>query len=251
MNLITILWRSIRWRLYNPVTILVTIVQPLIWLLLYSTAAGHTMGAAGIGSYPSFILPGLIVLVCFGVCSSTGIMNYLTRRDGSFYRILISPVSRISMIAGQLLEAVLCSFLEAGILCALSLFLSARLSCGPKELALAVLLLSMASFFMAGLAYLLSLRLPNEVVYETVMNAVVLPVFFLSTALFPENLLSGRIAVLVNLNPFTHVINGLRALIIYGTAEPRYLAFVILLFLALDALIMVCAHRRLAKAGNE
>ena len=178
MNLMTILWRSIRWRLYNPVTILVTIVQPLIWLLLYSTAAGHTMGAAGIGSYPSFILPGLIVLVCFGVCSSTGIMNYLTRRDGSFYRILISPVSRISMIAGQLLEAVLCSFLEAGILCALSLFLSARLSCGPKELALAVLLLSMASFFMAGLAYLLSLCLPNEVVYETVMNAVVLPVFF-------------------------------------------------------------------------
>lgn len=250
MNILTILRRSVKWRLYNPATILVTIIQPLIWLALYSTTAGQAMNAAGIGHYTSFILPGLIVLVCFGVCSSTGIMNYLTRRDGSFYRILPAPVSRISIAAGQILEAVLCSFFEVCIMCGLSLLLSARFSFGAGELGLAVLILFMASFFMAGLAYTISLCLPNEVIYETVMNGVVLPIFFLSTALFPADMMSGKLAVAILLNPFTHVINGLRDLIIYGDAEPGYLFFLFFMLLCLDIFILFCAHCRLERAED-
>ena len=64
-----------------------------------------------------------------------------------------------------------------------------------------------------------SLILPNEVVYETVMNAIVLPVFFLSTALFPANEIDGVLGTIINLNPFTHVINALRSLILYGYIE--------------------------------
>ncbi|MBT9775033.1 ABC transporter permease [Clostridium sp. MCC353] len=248
MNTLTILRRSIKWRLYNPATILATIIQPLIWLVLYSTTAGQSMSAAGIGHYPSFILPGLMVLVCFGVCSSTGIMNYLTRRDGSFYRILTAPVSRTSIAAGQILEAVLCSFLEVCIMCGLSLLLSARFSFGAGELVLAVLILFLASFFMAGLAYTASLFLPNEVMYETVMNGVVLPVFFLSTALFPADMVSKKLAVIIRLNPFTHVINGLRSLIITGGAEPGYLLFILFMLLCLDIFILFCARWRLERA---
>ncbi len=58
-----------------------------------------------------------------------------------------------------------------------------------------VILVFMTAFFMAGLAYGISLLLPNEVIYETAMNAIVPPVFFLSTALFPSDGTSGRDAV--------------------------------------------------------
>lgn len=75
-----------------------------------------------------------------------------------------------------------------------------------------------------------SLILPNEVVYETVMNAIVLPVFFLSTALFPANEIDGVLGTIINLNPFTHVINALRSLILYGYIECGELFFVIILF---------------------
>ena len=57
------------------------------------------------------------------------------------------------------------------------------------------------------MAYGISLILPNEVVYETAMNAIVLPLFFLSTALFPAGGIDGVLGVIVNLNPFTHIIN--------------------------------------------
>lgn len=89
MNVFIILWRNIKWRFHNAFTIMITILQPMLWLVLYSAVAGQSMKDIGIENYTAFILPGLIVLVSFGACSSSGIMNYIMKRDGSFYRILI------------------------------------------------------------------------------------------------------------------------------------------------------------------
>ena len=121
MNVLAILHRNIKWRFHNALTIIITILQPMLWLVMYSSVAGSTMQNTGIKNYTAFILPGLIVLVSFGVCSSGGIMNYLMKNDGSFYRILIAPIHRSSIVLGQLLEAVLCSFFEVTIMVIVSL----------------------------------------------------------------------------------------------------------------------------------
>lgn len=214
MNVLPLLYRNIKWRYHNAFTIVITILQPMIWLVLYSAIAGQSMKGAGIENYTAFILPGLIVLVCFSSCSSGGIMNYLMKADGSFYRVLIAPIRRSSIVLGQILEAILCSLLETAIMITAGLFFSVRIASGPAGILLIILLVFISAFFMAGLAYAISLILPNEVVYETAMNAIVLPAFFLSTALFPAGSLTGILAVLVNLNPLTHVINALRQLIL-------------------------------------
>ena len=57
-------------------------------------------------------------------------MNYMMKADGSFYRILIAPVRRASIVAGQLLEAVLCTFLEVFIMGTISLLFSVEFSAG-------------------------------------------------------------------------------------------------------------------------
>ena len=93
----------------------------------------------------------------------------------------------------------------------------------------------------------ISLILPNEVVYETVMNAIVLPVFFLSTALFPANEIDGVLGTIINLNPFTHVINALRSLILYGYIGCDELFFVIILFTFMAGSSFVWALHRLKK----
>lgn len=217
MSIINILWRNIKWRFHNAFTIVITIVQPMLWLVLYSAVAGQSMQGVGIENYTAFILPGLIVLIGFSACSSGGIMNYLMKASGSFYRVLIAPVSRGSIVLGQMLEAVLCTFLEVAVMCIVSLFFSVQIVSGIAGIMLIILIVFMTAFFISGLTYTISLCLPNEVVYETVMNAIVLPIFFLSTALFPAENLSGGLAVAVNLNPFTHVINALRSLIFGGS----------------------------------
>lgn len=247
MSVFTILYRNMKWRFHNAFTIVITILQPVLWLVLYSAVAGQTMKNTGIENYTAFILPGLVVLVSFSACSSSGIMNYMMKSDGSFYRVLIAPIRRSSIVLGGLLEAVLCTFLEVGIMCVISLFFSVRPAAGIWGMFLIFILIFLTAFFMAGLAYGISLILPDEVVYETVMNAIVLPIFFLSTALFPTDGISGILGVAININPFTHVINILRELILFGAVERNYFIFVLMLFVIMGGIGFTWALRELKK----
>jgi len=247
MSVFTILYRNIKWRFHNAFTIVITILQPILWLVLYSAVAGQTMKNTGIENYTAFILPGLVVLVSFSTCSSSGIMNYMMKSDGSFYRVLIAPIRRSSIVLGQLFEAVLCTFLEVGIICVISLLFSVKVAADITGLLLIFILVFLTAFFMAGLAYGISLILPDEVMYETVMNAIVLPIFFLSTALFPTGDISGILKVAININPFTHVINVLRDLILYGTVKANYIVFVLTLFIFMGSISFIWALHGLKK----
>ena len=162
-------------------------------------------------------------------------MNYLMKTDGSFYRVLIAPVRRGSIVLGQLLEAVCCTFIEVGLLTVISLLLSADVMLDMRGVVLIILLIALMAFFMAGVSYSISLILPNEVLYETVMNAIVLPVFFLSTALFPADGLQGALGAVIRLNPLTHAINAIRSMILYGAIDMKTIGSVGGLFLLLGA----------------
>lgn len=231
--MLNILWRNIKWRFQNPLAIIIPLLQPLIWLVLYSAVADQTLQNTGIANYTAFILPGLIVLVTFAACSSSGIMNFIMKSSGSFYRILIAPVSRSSIVLGQMLEAILVSFVEIAILFVVSLFFSVTVASGIAGIVLMILLIFLTAFFMSSLAYSISLYLPNEVIYETIMTAIVLPIFFLSSALFPIENLSGGLKIAVLLNPFTHIINALRSLILGETIFFSDILPVIALFIVM------------------
>ena len=247
MDILTLLNRNIKWRFHNAFTIVITILQPMIWLVLYSAVAGQSMKGIGIANYTAFVLPGLIVLVSFGACSSSGIMNYLMKADGSFYRILIAPVKRSSIVLGQILEAVVCTFIEVIIMCIVSVFFSVNIAAGATGILLIALIVFLTAFFISGLTYAISLCLPNEVMYETVMNAIVLPVFFLSTALFPADGLSGGLKIAVNMNPFTHIINVLRNLFLHGNLVIHDVFFVILLLIVMCGISFSWAFYRLKR----
>ena len=108
MSVLTILKKNIKWRFSHAFTIVITILQPILWLVLYGTVAQESMQLSGINNYTAFIFSGLIILVSFSTCGSSGIMNYMMKSNGSFYRILIAPIKRSSIILGQAFEAILC-----------------------------------------------------------------------------------------------------------------------------------------------
>ncbi|SNT07422.1 ABC-2 type transport system permease protein [Anaerovirgula multivorans] len=233
MDTMNILWRNMKWRFQNPVSILLTIIQPLIWLVLYSAIAGQSMRDMSGGNYTAFILPGIMVLVTLSCCSSGGYLNFIMKSKGSFYRILIAPVKRSSIVLGQMLEAVLLSFIEIVILFVLSIFLSVRIASGFTGLLLMLPLIFLTAFFMSGLSYAISLYLPNEVIYETIMNLIVLSIFFTSTALFPMDSISGGLKIAVMINPFAHVINCLRSLILETSIDWQNLLLMAGVFICL------------------
>jgi ABC-2 type transport system permease protein len=251
METMNILWHNVKWRFQNPISILLTIIQPLIWLVLYSAIAQQSMKNISGGSYTAFILPGIMVLVTLACCSSGGYINFIMKSKGSFYRILIAPVKRSSVVLGQILEAVLVSFIEVAIMLVLSIFLSVRISSGFIGFLMILPLIFFTAFFMSGLCYAISLCLPNEVIYETFMNLIVLSIFFASTALFPIDSISGCLKIVVMINPFTHIINCLRSLILGTFVDWQNLLFVTALFICLCCGSFVLALWRLKKETIE
>ncbi|MFP4698643.1 MAG: ABC transporter permease [Eubacteriales bacterium] len=245
--MLNVLWRNMKWRFKNPVTIVMTILQPMIWLILYSTVAEQTMKGVDGGNYTAFIFPGIIVLVTFSSSGSSGIVNYIMKTRGSFYRIQISPIKRSSIVLGHFLEAIILSFFEVTVLCVLSLFFSVRVASGANGLLLMYILIFLIAFFISGISYSLSLKLPNEDIFQTVMNTIVLPIFFVSTALFPlENITGGfRIAVLIN--PFTHIINNLRKLIFESSIDFNRFFYTLGIFIILCFFSYALALRCLEK----
>lgn len=249
--MLNILWRNIKWRVQNPLGVIIPLLQPLIWLVLYSAVASQTLENSGIGNYTAFMLPGLVVLVTFGACASGGIINFIMKSNGSFYRIMIAPVNRVSIVLGQMLEAILLSFIEVAILFIVGLFFSVTIASGITGIMLMILLIFLTAFFLSSLAYSISLFLPNEVIYETIMTAIVLPIFFLSSALFPIENLSGGLAIAVKINPFTHIINALRNLVLEKTIVLGDVLPVILLFLVMCCGSFMLAMRRLKKETDH
>lgn len=247
MSVLTILKKNIKWRFHNPFTIVITILQPILWLVLYSVVAKETMQGTEINNYTAFIFSGLIILVIFSTCGSSGIMNYMMKSDGSFYRILIAPVQRGSIILGQAFEVILCSFLEVGIMSMIGLFFSVNLFENMMGSFIIIFLILLTSFFMATMAYGISLVLPNEMMYETLMNAIVLPIFFLSSALFPVEKIGGILKILININPFTHVINSIRSIILTGIIQTDDVLFSISLLILMCFISFVFAKNRLNK----
>lgn len=231
-----LLLRTIKWRFHHKITIFLTIVQPLIWLILYSAVAGNSQ------EYTGFILPGIMVLVLFSSCSSSGMMNYVMKTQGSFYRLLRAPVDPSRLIFSQNLEAILLSFAEILVLVMVSFILGVRFSSSLQGLLLIGALLFLSAFVTANIAYTISLELPNELLYETVMNLIVLPLFFSSTALFPLENMQGAIRYLVLLNPFTHVINSIRTLLFNQPMEGLSLfsIFGVLLLLSFFSFLLSC-----------
>lgn len=145
------------------------------------------------------------------------------------------------------MEAVICTFLEVGIMSIVSLLFSVKPQINLITLLLILILVFLTAFSMAGLAYGISLILPNEVMYETVMNAIVLPIFFLSNALFPIDGVKGVLAFIINANPFTYVISAIRSLLLYGTIDILNYFFVICLFVVIASISFGWAFYHLKK----
>lgn len=216
MQTINLFWRSIRWRFQNPVTIIMTLIQPLIWLLLFSTMFG---GSEAKGNYTAFILPGILVMSVLFSAGVSGIANYSLKAGGSYYRIIISPVHRASIILAHILDNTVSSFIQIAILMGISFFMSVHIASGAGGILLMFVLLFLTIAFVAALSYAISLMLPDENSFIALVNTITLPLFFVSSALMPHEQIPNGFRIPVFINPFTHVVDSLRMLVFQNSVN--------------------------------
>jgi ABC-2 type transport system permease protein len=204
------------WRLRRePVTLLVDLLQPVLWLLLF----GHlfSFARAGLGlhvSYLTFMTAGVAVMTVFNVALAGGLEVMFDRESGMLRRLLVTPMHRSTLLAGRFVFVVLIGLAQVVVILAAGRLFGVAWHEGLGGIAAILVFDTLLGTGMATLSLVLAFRLRNHGPFYTIIGFVSLPLTFVSTAFAPLHTMSGWLRTLAGLNPLTYAVNAVRALLI-------------------------------------
>lgn len=193
------------WR--EPVSVLFAMVQPLVFLGLFSPL----LPAVPDGSALQWFVPGIIAMTALMGASFTGSNLTTEIMTGSHERLLVSPLSRSSLLVGRALKEVVPMLMQAAIIVAVVTPFSFDLHLG--HVLLGVVLLAGFSVGVGSLSFALALVAQGqEWLFWTVQQTLIFPVLLLAGVLLPLDGAPGWLRALSHLNPMTYLVEAERAL---------------------------------------
>jgi len=210
MNAIYILWlRQLKRYLRSRARVVASLGQPLLFLLALGFGLGPIFSKAGQGNYIQFLAPGVIGMTVLFTSVFSGIELIWDRQFGFLKETLVAPVPRILIMIGRTLGGATTALLQGLIVIAICLvagFRPAHISLLPLAFAYMLLIALLFTAFGTAVASLLS----DFQGFQLVMNFMVMPMFFLSGALFPLQSVPRVLKIIAAINPLTYGVDGLR-----------------------------------------
>jgi ABC-2 type transport system permease protein len=219
--------------------ILASLGQPLMYLVALGFGLGPVFQKSGEGSYLQFIAPGVVGMAILFTSIFSGIGLLWDRQFGFLKETLVAPVPRLQIMVGRTLGGATVAVLQGTlvlIVCIIAGFRPYDLA----ELPLAFLFMALIAIVFTALGTAIGSALRDMQGFQMTMNFVVMPIFFLSGALFPLAGLPAALAVATCMDPLSYGIDGLRGALIglshFGLAvDVVVLCMVASCFLALGA----------------
>ncbi len=201
-------WLRALWR--QPWYVAITLVQPVIWLLLFGALFERVVNIPGFGAddYVNFLVPGIVVMTALFTAgwSGMGIINDLDR--GVLDRLLVSPARRSSLIAGPFGQLAVVVLIQSLIIVALGLAVGASLPGGVAGVATVIGGSILLAWAIGGLSIAIALLARKEETLIGAVNFLVLPLTFLSTAFMPSSLAPGWVEDVARYNPVNWAIEA-------------------------------------------
>ena len=187
------------------------IARPLLWLFLVGAGMSRLVSPDAGMPYTQFIFPGILGMTILFSSIFSSISIIWDKEFGFFKEILAAPVSRLSIVIGKGLSGTVVSTLQAAIVLMLFPLLGFRF--GPLQI-VEILVISLAlSFCISTFGIVLATFYDSYESFSVIMNFIVMPMFFLSGAMYPVKLLPKALAVLTKLNPLTYGVDALKNVI--------------------------------------
>ena len=214
MGAIYILWlRELKRYVRSRVQIVVSLGQPCLYLLALGFGLGPTFRQAGHGSYLQFMAPGVVGMTVLFSSVFSGIAMLWDRQFGFLKETLVAPVSRLEIMVGRTLGGATVAMIQGTLILVICLIAGFR----PQHwlaIPLAFLFVVLIAFVFAALGMAIGSVIKDMQGFQLVMNFMVLPIFFLSGALFPLANLGRVMNVITKLDPLTYGVDGLRGVLI-------------------------------------
>ncbi|HCG03285.1 MAG TPA: ABC transporter [Chloroflexi bacterium] len=237
-------WRD-RWRVGA------SLAQPLLYLVIFGTGLSSSLRGAGTFgnggsslSYQQFMFPGIMSMAVL-FTAIFGAMSIVWDREFGFLKeVLVAPINRSAVAIGKTLGSTTQAMIQGLIILVLAPFVGVKLT---PLLVLEVIPLTFAlAFSLSALGVAVGSGIRSIQGFQMVMNFLMMPMFFLSGALFPLSRLPGWMTVLTRLDPAAYGVDPLRRVVLSGSGVPDFIVnglaitlFGIRLNIAVEELILL------------
>jgi len=205
----TIFWREMKRYRKSRSGVLIRLIQPVVWIIVIgNTFAGtqpliESVGFAG--KYIEFMTPGVIVLTAIFTSIFGGVNTLWDRRYGFMNKALTSPISRSSIALGKMIAISMISALQSSLIIGIALIIGVNFS----NIFLIVPIMAIVILFslgFSGISVMVAASAKSQETFWGVINFLGMPLFMLSPALFPLELLPEWLATIARFNPVTYTV---------------------------------------------
>jgi ABC-2 type transport system permease protein len=214
MTTVYILWlREVKRYVRSRPQIIGSLAQPLMYLLVLGFGLGPVFEQSGQGSYLQFMAPGVVGMGILFTSIFSGIGLLWDRQFGFLKETLVAPVPRLQIMIGRTLGGATIATIQ-GTLVLIASFVAGFRPHNVAAIPLAILFMGLTALVFAALGTAIGSALKDMQGFQFIMNFLVMPIFFLSGALYPLNNLPTLLAAATRLDPLSYGIDGLRGALI-------------------------------------
>lgn len=202
--------RQMTLSLRNPAWLIIGVVQPILYLVLFAPLLKSIAGGPGFppGNAWQIFVPGLLVQLGLFGAAFVGFTIIAEWRNGVVERMRVTPVSRLAMLLGRVMRDAVTLLVQSIILILTGVIMGLRAPFLGVVLSLAVVVILAVS--MASLSYATGLKLKSEDALAPLLNSIAVPLLLLSGILLPLSLAPDWLNDISRINPFRYIVNALR-----------------------------------------
>ena len=238
MNAIYVLWiRQLKRYFRSKTRIIGSLIQPLLFLVALGFGFGPIYTKAGGGNYIQFLAPGIVAMSILFTSTFSGVEVLWDKQFGFLKEILVAPVSRLHIMIGKTFGSATVAVIQGVVVFSVSLIFGFR----PTNLVLlplALVFMGFIAILFTALGTAIASLLDDTQGFQLIMSFLIMPIFFLSGALFPMQGLPKAVEVIASANPLAYGVDGLRGVLINGAHFGLVNDFTILLVIAAGIMVL-------------
>ena len=228
-RIVTLCWVELRKIRHDRTELYTRAIQPALWLLIYGEVFTkiHAIPTPGGISYLAYLAPGILAQSALFIAIFYGIQIIWERDAGVLTKLMVTPTPRAALISGKAFAAGVRSIVQATVVVILSALLGVTLTDNPLKFLGAALVVILGSAFFSCLSMTIAGIALSRDRLMGIGQAITMPLFFSSSALYPEKIMPGWLQVISKCNPLSYEVDALRGLLI-GTPAHLGLDFAVL-----------------------
>ena len=230
--------RSLKKLYRNPILLMFSLFQPILFLLLFTQLFKNLGGLGGFPTgYVAFATPGILLQNGFTASLQSGTTMVDEITSGFLQNMLVTPVNRSAILLGRLLGDATRVTMQSIIILVLAFYLGAVFVTGVSGVLLALVTIAFFGLAFSGISLSIGLATKRAETVTAIGFFLIFPLLFMSTALFPQQFLPTIFRAVSSVNPVSFNVNAIRDLALGGiTATTMLSAYGVTALLALITL---------------